>query len=271
MANNAFRFSGEAALNYDQYLGPFLFEPYAVELVSKLETENVGSVLELAAGTGRVTRHIRERFAPEVRFVASDYNADMLQVAKNKPYGKAIEFSIEDAQDLSFADNTFDLVVCQFGLMFLKDKKKGLSEAMRVLKPGGTFIFSTWDKTENIPLLKVVFNDVVIPFFKDGDPGRFEVPFSLFDPEVLKAWMEECDFKAVKTEKVVLQLHWPSVKEVVNSYFIKHSVGAEVMAKNPDAFDGLAAEMEARILKQFGAGEVKPNFAALFVSGKKLL
>jgi len=270
MANDAFKFSGEAALNYDQYLGPFLFEPYAIALVSKLETENVNSVLELAAGTGRVSRHIRNRFAPEVRFVASDFNADMLQVAKNKLDSNTVEFSIEDAQNLSFADNTFDLVICQFGLMFLKDRKKGLSEALRVLKLGGTFIFSTWDKTENTPLLKVVFNDVVIPFFTNDDPGRFEVPFSLFEPEVLKTWMEESGFKAVKTDKVLLQLHWPSVKEVVNSYFIKHSVGAEVMAKNPDAFNGLAAEMEERILKQFGNGEVKANFAAFFVSGKKL-
>jgi ubiquinone/menaquinone biosynthesis C-methylase UbiE len=268
--NDAFRFSGEAAMNYDQYLGPFLFEPYAINIVSKLDTTNVTSVLELACGTGRVTRHLREHFGPEVKLIASDYNADMLHVAESKLNEKAIEFRIEDAQNLSFADNSFDLVLCQFGLMFLKDKKKGLSEALRVLKPGGTFIFSTWDKTENIPLLKVIFNDVILPFFKDEDQSRFLVPFSLFEPEILKTWMTETGFVKIAAEIAVLPLYWPTAKEVVNSYFITHSLGAEVKSKDPAAFDGVAANMEEQVAHHFGETDVRSTFTALFVSGKKL-
>jgi ubiquinone/menaquinone biosynthesis C-methylase UbiE len=269
MGKDAFKFSGEAAANYDHYLGPLLFEPYAIDLISRLETAGVHSVLEIASGTGRVTRHLRNHFGRHVKLTASDFNADMLQVAKNKLAGESIEFRIEDAQSLSFSDQSFDLVVCQFGLMFLQDKKKGLREALRVLKPGGTFIFNTWDKTENVPMLKIIFNDTILPFFKGEDTNRFLVPFSLHDETVLKGWMEEIGFEDVKTSRVVLKSSSLSPKEIVNAFFIKHSLGEAVITKDPAAFDKIAAEMEQKIERQFGKANLDIELAAFMVLGKK--
>jgi SAM-dependent methyltransferase len=207
MEKDAFKFSGEAAANYDHYLGPLLFEPYAIDLASKLNMAGVHSVLEIAAGTGRVTKHLRNHFGQNVKLTASDFNADMLQVAKNKLLTESIEFKVEDAQALSFPDQSFDLVVCQFGLMFLQDKKKGLREALRVLKPGGTFIFNTWDKTENVPMLKIIFNDTILPFFKGEDTSRFLVPFSLNNGAATSKTHHPADHSLHKKRRIALALY----------------------------------------------------------------
>ena len=269
MAKEAFRFSGEGAINYDRYLGPLLFEPYALDLASKIDTSNVTSVLEIACGTGRVTRHLRRIFNNGTRLVATDFNADMLQVAKSKLEDLSIDFQVEDAQNLSFPENSFDVVVCQFGLMFLKDKPKGLSEALRVLKPGGTFIFTTWDKTDNTPLLKLLFNDLILPCFSDEDTSRFLIPFSLFDPPLLETWMKEANFSDVTVSRVPLSSHAPTPQAIIDGFFLKHSLGKEVLEKSPAAFNELITKMEEQIIRQFGSANISFDLTAFFVSGKK--
>lgn len=269
MPKEAFNFSGKGAANYERYLGPILFEPYALDLVSKIDDANVGAVLEIACGTGRVTRHLRERFNTDVSLVASDFNADMLQVAETRLAGQPIEFRVEDAQQLSFADASFDLVVCQFGWMFLQDKQKGLSEVLRVLKPGGTFIFNTWETTDNVPLFKVIFNDTILPFFRDEPTARLLVPFSLCDPALLTAWLQETNFIDIKASRVILASQSPSPDEIVQGLFVKHSIGKEVLDKDPEAFHQMAVKMTRAIAQRFGDAPTRFELAAFLVSARK--
>ena len=74
----------ETAMHYDQFFGPLFFEPYAIEVAKRIDPAPGSTVLEIAAGTGRVTRHIRDRISPSVKLIASDINGDMLAVAKKK-------------------------------------------------------------------------------------------------------------------------------------------------------------------------------------------
>ncbi len=194
MAGEAFRFSGDDALNYEKYLGPVLFEPSALEFLPYLGSPNIQSVLEISSGTGRLTRHLRKYFPETTKLIASDISPDMLRVAREQLKDSSIDFRIADAQQLPFSDNSFDLVLCQHGLMFLPDKLKGYKEVFRVLKPGGRFIFATWDRTENIPILNLIFNELVIPFFKGTDTTRFLVPFSLYEPAKLFDYLSEAGF-----------------------------------------------------------------------------
>jgi SAM-dependent methyltransferase len=269
MPNEAFGFSGEAALNYDKYLGPLLFEPYALDLVSRIDTSGVGSVLEIACGTGRVTQHLRRHFDAGVQLVATDFSADMLGVAENKLAGEPIEFRVEDAVQLSFGDGSFDLVVCQFGLMFFQNKKKAIEEVMRVLKPGGRFIFNTWEKPDHVPLLRVIFNENLLPFFAPEPPDRFVVPFSLYDAQTLVSWMQEAHFVDITNARVVLESKSPTPGEIVNAFFIKHSLGKEVLAKDPPAFERMADKMEREIGQQFGHVDTRFELAAFVVSGRR--
>lgn len=266
---DAFKFTGEDAENYDRYLGPMLFEPYGSYLASQIETTGLQSVLEIASGTGRVTRHIRKALPSNVSLNATDISADMLNVAKRELDNEGIMFGVEDAQQLSFADNMFDLVICQFGMMFLPDQRKGFAEILRVLKPGGRFMFFTWENTLKLPLFKLLINDLILPHFKDEDTGRFFVPFSLHDPAMLKDFMTTAGFKDVEVDRIVLPSSAPSVEHIVEGLFMKHRLGREVMAKDLSAVEPIAKELAAEIAKQFGTE--KPNFdlAAFLTTGQK--
>src|ERR1043165_3264072 len=138
-------FAGSIPANYERYLGPFLFEPYALDLVSRLQDKKYNDILEIACGTGRVTKHLASSVKHDT-LTATDLNQDMIDIAKTRVPNKNIKWQQADALELPFKDNSFDLVVIQFGVMFFPDKSKGLSEAYRVLKPGGKLIYNTWNK-----------------------------------------------------------------------------------------------------------------------------
>ena len=177
-------FEGSIPANYEKYLGPFLFEPYALDLVSRLQDKKYPDILEIACGTGRVTKHLTESVKYDT-LTATDLNPDMISIAKEKVQDKSIKWLPADALDLPFDDNTFDLVLMQFGIMFFPDRLKGLSEAYRVLKPGGKLIFNTWDRTENVP--GIYEGRQVIESYFEGDPPKFySIPFSMHDEKELK-------------------------------------------------------------------------------------
>lgn len=134
---------GEGAFQYDHFLGPLFFEPYAIEVAKRIDPSLVSIVLEIAAGTGRVTRHIRERIPTSAKLIASDISEEMLAEAKRKLSHLDIDWQMIDAQQLPFKDNSLDLVVCCFGYMFVPDRPKAFAEAYRVLRPGGMFLITT--------------------------------------------------------------------------------------------------------------------------------
>ena len=124
------------ATHYDQFFGPLFFEPYAIEVAKRIDPAPVSIALEIAAGTGRVTRHIRERIPASAKLIASDISEDMLAEAKKKLSHLDIDWQNIDAQQLPFSDNSIDLVVCCFGYMFVPDKPKAFAEAISCFKTG---------------------------------------------------------------------------------------------------------------------------------------
>lgn len=193
-------FSGSIPLNYERYLGPFLFEPYALDLVSRLQDKKYNDILEIACGTGRVTNHLAISVKHET-ITATDLNPDMIAIAKERVADKKIKWMAADAMELPFEDNSFDLIVLQFGIMFFHDRSKGLSEAYRVLRRGGRLIFNTWDKTENVPA--IYDGRKVIESYFEGDPPKFySVPFSMHDEKELQDLTVDAGFKSVQVELV---------------------------------------------------------------------
>ena len=110
-------FAGSVPANYEKYLGPFLFEPYALDLISRLQDKKYNDILEIACGTGRVTKHLAAAVKHDT-LTATDLNPDMISTAKEKVDDKSIKWISADAMQLPFDDNSFDLVVMQFGIMF---------------------------------------------------------------------------------------------------------------------------------------------------------
>jgi SAM-dependent methyltransferase len=129
-----------------------LFQPYADDLADRLSNLTAGRLLETAAGTGIVTETLARRLPSSVLIVATDLNQPMIDHPKSKPGVERVRFQQADALELPFPDNGFDVLVCQFGVMFFPDRQQGFREARRVLKPGGRLLFNVWDRIDKPPV-----------------------------------------------------------------------------------------------------------------------
>ena len=183
MAGETSGYVGNVPQHYDQNLGPLLFSDYAADLARRIATLNPRRVLETAAGTGIVTRALRDALPANADLTATDLNAPMLDIAATKfRPSEAVEFRTADATALPFADASFDAIVCQFGVMFFPDKDKSYREAIRVLATGGHYVFSIWDSHRHNPIGRIA-HEVIGGFFP-ADPPQFQsVPFAYrFEP-----------------------------------------------------------------------------------------
>jgi len=189
-------FAGSVPKIYDEYLVPLIFEPYAVDLSQRLVVRPLGRVLEIAAGTGVVTRALAYALPANVSIVATDLNQAMLDQAAAIGTKRAVEWRQADAMQLPFEDNAYDAIVCQFGVMFFPDKAKAFAEARRVLKPGGVFIFNAWDRIEENEFADVVTTALAAVF--PADPPRFlaRTPHGYHDPRTIEADLVKGGFSA---------------------------------------------------------------------------
>jgi SAM-dependent methyltransferase len=164
-------FGGSIPKLYETYLVPLIFEPYAADLAHRLASRSLARVLEIAAGTGVVTRRMAAVLPESVSIVATDLNQPMVELASTIGTSRPVEWRQADAMQLPFPDGLFDAVVCQFGAMFFPEKSKAFSEARRVLRSRGVFIFNVWDRIEENEFADTVTTALESMFAKD--PPRF--------------------------------------------------------------------------------------------------
>jgi SAM-dependent methyltransferase len=195
-------FAGSIPALYDSHLGPALFAPYADDLAQRARAETVRDVLEIAAGTGIVTRALRTALPPHVRIVATDLNEAMIRHAQAHSGAADVAWRRADAMSLPFGDAEFDLVVCQFGAMFFPDRVRAYREARRVLRPGGRFLFNMWTPIEDSEAVLIATQSVAAEF--PGDPPSFftRTPHGHGDPAAARADLHEAGFTAVDVSAV---------------------------------------------------------------------
>jgi ubiquinone/menaquinone biosynthesis C-methylase UbiE len=252
------QFVGSIPEIYDRCLGPVLFEPYAADLVSRLKVGPAARVLELACGTGIVTRRLRDRLASGATLVATDLNEPMLAFAARKfRPGERVEWRQADACALPFPDGSVDAVVCQFGFMFVPDKPLAMREARRVLRPGGLLAFNVWGSMEDDPFA-LVAHETIAGFFPGDPPTFYQVPFSMHDRGELERLVSGAGFTSVKVETVRLTGESPSARElaiglvegnpVVTAIKERGTVPVEtIVERMTEAVRGLAGDRPARV------------------------
>lgn len=213
MTANNVAFTGSVPENYDRYLGPMLFEPYADDLAKRIPPRDGLSVLEVACGTGIVTAKLRAYLPASARLIATDLNEGMLKFGEAKRGAPGIEWQIADMMALQFADESFDCVVCQFGMMFVPDKTAAMRELRRVLKPGGRLLFNVWDSLAANGFSRIA-NDV-IKHWTQPEPVRFyeAAPFAFSDEAQMRAWLNEAAFSEIEMTPVELECVSPSASD----------------------------------------------------------
>jgi ubiquinone/menaquinone biosynthesis C-methylase UbiE len=225
-------FAGSVPKNYDRYLGPVLFEPYALDVAERLKNDNLKEVLELACGTGRVTKHLATLIAEEGQLVATDLNADMLALAETNVISSKIKWQVADAQELPFDDNGFDHVVCQFGVMFFPDKQKAFAEAHRVLQPGGKFLFSVWDQLEHNPPIFIIQKVMDAMFGEDAPDFMKKGPHSFFGKVIIKQFLTDAGFQSIHLDVVQKTGVYSSPDDLVTG-FVDGSPLSSFLEKHP--------------------------------------
>ncbi|MGN2252486.1 class I SAM-dependent methyltransferase [Frateuria sp. GZRe12] len=266
MPGNDRRFGQDIAALYQELLVPLIFAPYAVDLATRLARLPVASVLELAAGTGVVTRELDSRLPPGVQLVATDLNETMLAVAQKQGMSRPVLWRQADAMAVPFGDASFDAVVCQFGAMFFPDRARAFAEARRVLQPGGTLLFNVWDRIETNDFAQVV-QDAVAGLFPD-DPPRFleRLPHGYFSGSQIARDLAEAGFAGnpvIETVAADSTADTPAIAAV--AYCQGTPLRNEIVARDASRLEAATEAAAAAIGARFGAGPVTGRIQALVV------
>jgi ubiquinone/menaquinone biosynthesis C-methylase UbiE len=252
MASQSSRFIGSIPEHYDRGLGPRIFQDYAEDLARRVAQQGPGSVLELAAGTGIVTRALRDALPGGCQLIASDLNPPMLEQARSKfSDDEEVEFQAVDAMDLQFDDASFDALVCQFGVMFFPDKVQSYQEAHRVLKPGGHYHLNSWGSWAHNPFAHIA-HKTVCGFFPDDPPGFYKVPFHYHDLDQIRADLAEAGFDEIELEQLPLESDIPSAEEFARGLVFGNPLYEEVLNRDGDP-EAIRAAVATAIEDQLGS------------------
>ena len=195
------------AETYERYMVPTLFGPWASRLVRLAQPQPGERVLDVACGTGAVARSVAATGGPQGRVVGLDLNPNMLAVARTaaEREGVAIEWHEGQAERLPFADSVFDLVLCQFGLMFFADRRSALAEMHRVLAAGGRVALSVWQGLARHPFYRALHETIERRL---GMSGVQEI-FALGDEGELRTLLTGAGLRSVRLEPISMTARFP--------------------------------------------------------------
>ena len=268
MQSHDARFVGSIPVAYDQHLGPVLFEVHAKDIAGRLQITPGMRVLEVASGTGIVTRHLLERLPADAKLVATDLNAPMVDYAREAlPPDPGLELRTADAQVLPFADASFDAYVCQFGIMFFPDKALALREAKRVLKPGGQLLFNVWRPQAENPFAATV-QALVLRRFAENPPQFYKVPFSWGDPAVILPALQAAGFQDGSCTPLTNTIEPESPEHFARGLILGNPLSLELADRGITDIEALIAEAADAIAAACGRSPCRIEMNTVMVQAR---
>lgn len=263
MSDQISHFVGNIPEHYDSGMGPVIFVDFADDLARRVAAGSPARVLETAAGTGIVTRRLRDLLPAASRLLATDLNPPMLAVSQTKfRAGETVEFQQADATALPFADDSFDAVVCQFGVMFFPDKAKSYSEAFRVLARGGRYLFSVWDAHRHNSYGRIA-HEVAATFFPTDPPQFYQVPFPYSAIDPIKESLAEAGF--IDFRATVLN-HIKEVEDIgpfARGFVYGNPMIEQIRTRGGVDPEAVVAAMEAAYRREWGSNPSRVPLQAI--------
>lgn len=263
-------FSGSIPKLYESHLVPLIFEPYAADLKQRLASMSLSRILEVAAGTGVVTRALASIADERLSIVATDLNQAMLDQAAVMGTARPVQWQQADAMALPFGDGEFDAVVCQFGVMFFPDKAKAFSEARRVLRPGGVFLFNVWDSLSENEFAETIASALAAVF--PDDPPQFlgRTPYGYHDPAIIAQDLARAGFtQPPQIVTLAARSRAASAKEPAIAYCQGTPLRSEIDARDASRLGEVTDKAAAALAQRFGPAAVDGKIQALVVMVRK--
>lgn len=264
-------FTGSIPEIYDAHLGPMLFDFSAKDLANRVKDQifSGNKVLEVACGTGISTYYLRNALPQNIHITATDLNPDMLNFAKNK-YSNLpnITFETADALSLSYDNQVFDAVICQFGIMFFPDKNKGITEMVRTLKPGGVLAFNVWDSMEQNKSVALA-HETITSFFEINPPQFLTIPFGFYDIEYIKSLMTKAGLTNIESHIVSEMVEGLDAKHIAKG-FVEGNPGVLEINERAAVEVSLVTKTVADVLEEnYGPSPLKIKFQEIVFTAIK--
>jgi ubiquinone/menaquinone biosynthesis C-methylase UbiE len=270
MTNTDTLFAGSIPEFYNRWMVPLIFAEYAEDLAARVSALAPRDLLETAAGTGVVTRAVIGGLPSDARYQVSDLNQPMLDyAAAQQAPDPRISWQVADALALPYDAASFDVVICQFGAMFFPDRTKGYAEARRVLKPGGRFIFSVWDRIENNHFAETV-EDTVVRMFPD-DPPRFmsRKPHGYFDEDQILRDVKAAGFDKISLESPERRSRAASAEVAAIALCQGTPLRNEIEARGPEMLARATEAARLALEQAYGSGPIEGKIRAHLVTAQK--
>lgn len=260
-------FAGSIPEIYDRYLVPLIFEPYANDLADRVAKLEPSDALELAAGTGALTRAMAARLPGSARLVATDLNQPMLDYAATRlASDRRITWRQADAQALPLDDGRFGVVACQFGAMFFPDKAKAYGEARRVLRPDGTFLFNVWGRLADNEFTDVVTQALAALY--PADPPRFmaRTPHGYHDADVIRDALRSAGFAQVSVDVVERKSIAATPRDAAIGICQGTPLRNEIEARKGAGLDDATEAATEALAARFGNGRIEGRIRAYVIT-----
>lgn len=264
--DNNLQFVAEIPRNYDCFLGPFCFQPYARDMARRIASCHPRRVLEIACGTGVLTEQLRRALDETTELTATDLNPPMIEYAQSKLDGARITWRDADGTRLPFADRAFDAVVCQFGYMFFPDKIAGFREAARLLTPAGCLFFSVWSSLDDNPSGRIP-HEVASSAFDTDPPQFYRVPFGYHDETIIREHLAAAGFRTIQIDRVALDAHAPSAADVATG-LVRGTPMYNVLMERGGDIDAVQAAVATRLADHGGSSPFTTRLDAKIVTAR---
>lgn len=292
-------FAGSIPRTYHDHLGPLLFEPYARDLTARLHSALTAHaardraaprILELAAGTGIVTRAIAASMPEGATLVATDISPAMLEVAKqtvgdlasdSRParatlaahavhtsHTPRVTFQPVDACTLPFPDASFDALACQYGVMFFPDKVSAMKHARRVLKPGGRYVFNVWDSLAHNPIPQAVHEFLAREF--PNNPPQFlsQMPYGWHDRAEIERVTRAGGFASVTLETVDFPSIAPTARDAARAWLEGTPLFPALQERGVTDIAPLRRRVAEMLVAKFGNKPCRSTMRAIVVAAR---
>jgi SAM-dependent methyltransferase len=263
-------FSGSVPELYDRFLVPLIFKAYADDLVARLDDLDVSSVLEVAAGSGVVTRAMAAGLSPSVALTATDLNQPMIDHAISTGTARPVTWQAADVMALPFDDGSFDAVVCQFGVMFFPDRAAAYAEVARVLRPGGVFLFNVWDRIEDNEFADVVTQAVAGLWPEDPPAFLARTPHGYYDEAVIQddvaagGFLTRARFEVLEARSSATSCEIPAV-----AYCQGTPLRNEIEARDPARLVEATEVATTAIRDRFGSSDLDSKIRGYVITATK--